>query len=146
MKKTYQIRYNTQSKDDSTSWRLICDNEEILVEDVYIDAQTYTSKDWIEELKQHKYHISCTGNLLIKDNVAFITTNDRKKNVKVHLAKTISYRILATVITVLTALILGLNIEASALLGFGEIMIKPVFYFFHERVWHKIVLNNNKST
>ena len=42
MEKTYQIRYNTQSKDDSTTWRLICDDEEILVEDIIITAETYT--------------------------------------------------------------------------------------------------------
>ncbi len=144
MKKTYQIRYYTDSKENSTSWRLICDDKEILVEDIYIDCQTYTSKDWVEELKQHKYHISCTGILVVKNNIAYITTHDKKKAVRLHLEKTISYRIMATVITVVTALILGLNIEASALLGVGEIMIKPVFYFFHERVWHKIILKKNK--
>ena len=127
--------------DDSKSWRLICDDKEIFVEDVYVD-----SKDRTKKIKQQKYKISCKANFFIKDNVIFINTNDKKKDVKVHLFKTISYRILATIITVLTALILGLNIEASALLGFGEILIKPVFYFFHERVWHNIILNNNKST
>ena len=30
--KTYQIRYNTQSTDDSNRWRLIDDGKEILVE------------------------------------------------------------------------------------------------------------------
>lgn len=138
MEKTYQIRYNTQSKNDSTSWRLICDDEEILVEDIYITTETYTSKDWVKELKQHKYHIICTGHLLIKNNVAYITTNDKVLSVKRHLAKTISYRVMATAITIGTALILGLDIEASALLGVGEIMIKPVFYFFHERVWYNL--------
>jgi uncharacterized membrane protein len=63
-----------------------------------------------------------------------------KLSVKRHLAKTISYRIMATSITIGTALILGLDIEASALLGVGEIMIKPVFYFFHERVWYNLRL------
>lgn len=75
MEKTYKIRYNTQSTDDSTNWRLICDEEEILVEDIYITSQTNTTKDWVEELKQHKYHIICTGHLIIKDNVAYIINN-----------------------------------------------------------------------
>jgi uncharacterized membrane protein len=61
-----------------------------------------------------------------------------KLSVKRHLAKTISYRIMATSITIGTALILGLDIEASALLGVGEIMIKPVFYFLHERIWYNL--------
>jgi uncharacterized membrane protein len=138
MEKVYQIRYNTHSKDNSTSWRLICDDKEILVEDIYITAETYTSSDWIKELKQHKYHINCTGHLTIKDNVAYITTNDKKLSFKRHLAKTISYRVMATSITIGTALILGLDIQASALLGIGEIMVKPVFYFFHERIWYNL--------
>ena len=141
MEKVYQIRYNTQSKDNSTSWRLIFDDKEILVEDIYITAETYTSSDWIKELKQHKYHINCTGHLKIKDNVAYITTNDKKLSVKRHLAKTISYRVMATSITIGTALILGLDIQASALLGVGEIMVKPVFYFFHERIWYNLRFN-----
>jgi uncharacterized membrane protein len=61
-----------------------------------------------------------------------------KLSFKRHLAKTISYRIMATSITIGTALILGLDIEASALLGVGEIMIKPVFYFLHERIWYNL--------
>ena len=29
--KVYQVRYNTQSTDDSNRWRLLCDGQEILV-------------------------------------------------------------------------------------------------------------------
>jgi uncharacterized membrane protein len=138
MEKTYQIRYNTHSKNDLTSWRLISDGEEILVEDIYITSETYTSKDYMKELKQHKYHISCKGHLLIKNNVAYITTNDKELSIKRHLAKTISYRVMATFITITTAIILGLDIQESAFLGVGEMIIKPVFYFFHERVWYNL--------
>ena len=138
MEKTYQIRYNTHSKNDLTSWRLICDGEETLVENIHITSETRTSKDWLKELNEHKYHIICTGHLVVKNNIAYITTNDKELSIKRHLAKTISYRIMATIITIGTALILGLDIQASALLGVGEILIKPVFYFFHERVWYNL--------
>lgn len=64
---------------------------------------------------------------------------EKEKNpLKRHLFKTISYRIMATSITISTALILGLDIKASALLGVGEIFVKPVFYFLHERVWYNL--------
>ncbi len=67
--------------------------------------------------------------------------SEKEKNpLKRHLFKTISYRIMATSITIGTALILGLDIKASALLGVGEILVKPVFYFFHERVWYNLRL------
>jgi len=126
MKNTYQVRYNTKSTEDSTSWRLISDGEEILVKDVFITAKTYTTKDFVDEIGDYKYHISCIGHLSIKDDVAYITTSEEKSAMERHLAKTISYRVMATIITIGTALILGLNIEASALLGVGEIIVKPV--------------------
>ena len=68
--------------------------------------------------------------------VEFMESNFRR-----HILKTISYRVMATSITIGTALILGLDIQASALLGVGEIMVKPVFYFFHERIWYNLRFN-----
>jgi uncharacterized membrane protein len=138
MKKTYQIRYNTHSKDDSTSWRLLCDGEEILVGDIYITSKTFTTKDFVDEIGDYKYHISCRGHLKIENNVAYIYTTDEKTSMKRHLFKTISYRIIATATTIGTAYSLGVNLEMSALLGVGEIIVKPVIYFFHERVWYKL--------
>jgi uncharacterized membrane protein len=140
MKKTYQIRYNTHSKDDSTSWRLISDGEEILVSDIVITSKTRTTKDFVEEIKSFKYHISCTGHLSIYNNVAYITTNEEKSAFKRHLIKTISYRIMATSLTVFTALLVGADLKTSAILGVGEIVIKPAFYFMHERIWYKLRL------
>jgi uncharacterized membrane protein len=137
MKKTYQIRYNTNSQDDLTSWRLISDGEEILVKDVFITSKTYTTKDFVDEIGDYKYHISCTGHLNIKDGIAYITTSEEKSAMERHLAKTISYRVMATIITIGTAFCLGLDIQVSALLGVGEIIVKPVFYFFHERMWYR---------
>lgn len=138
MKKTYQIRYNTNSQDDSTSWRLISDGEEILVKDVFITSKTYTTKDFVDEIGDYKYHISCTGHLNIKEGVAYITTNEQVASMKRHIFKTISYRIVATATTIGTAYALGVNLELSALLGVGELIVKPFIYFFHERIWYNL--------
>lgn len=54
-----------------------------------------------------------------------------------HILKTVSYRILGTLITVISAYSLGVSFELSSLLGVGELLIKPVVYFLHERVWYK---------
>jgi uncharacterized membrane protein len=54
-----------------------------------------------------------------------------------HILKTISYRILGTLITIISAYSLGVSFEMSSLLGIGELLIKPVVYFLHERVWYK---------
>jgi len=54
-----------------------------------------------------------------------------------HILKTVSYRILGTLITIISAYSLGVSFELSSLLGVGELLIKPVVYFLHERVWYK---------
>lgn len=56
-----------------------------------------------------------------------------------HILKTVSYRLLGTLTTVLTAYSLGVSMELSSLLGVGELMIKPTLYFFHERIWYKYI-------
>jgi len=56
-----------------------------------------------------------------------------------HILKTFSYRILGTLTTVITAYSLGASIEMSSLLGIGELLIKPIIYFLHERIWYKFV-------
>jgi uncharacterized membrane protein len=63
--------------------------------------------------------------------------NQPKKNVKLHIYKTISYRFLATITTITGTYLIGLSIEASALIGVGEIVVKPVLYFLHERIWDR---------
>lgn len=134
--KTYQIRYNTVSKDDSESWRLICDGEETLVSDIVITSKTRTTKDYIENLG-NKYHITCEGVLEVKDNVAYIKTK-RSDNPNIrHLLKTITYRILATATTILTAYSFGATLEVSSMIGVGELLIKPIIYFLHEKVWFR---------
>ena len=60
-----------------------------------------------------------------------------KSDLKRHILKTISYRIIGTLTTVIAAYLLGASIEISSLLGLGELIIKPILYFLHERVWFK---------
>ena len=100
--KTYQIRFNTQSTDDSNRWRLIDDGKEILVSDIIIDAKTYTTKDYIEGVGD-KWHVSCTGELEVNNGIAHITVKRQDNSLKRHILKTVSYRILGTLTTVCTA-------------------------------------------
>ena len=85
MMKSYQIRYNNNSKDDSTSWRLITESNEILVSNVFISSQTKTTKNYIADIKDYKYHITCTGNLEIRNNVAYITSDSEYSVFKKHI-------------------------------------------------------------
>ncbi len=72
--KTFQIRFNTHSTNECDRWRLIENGSEILVSDIVVDGHTYTTKDWIPELNEYKWHISCEGHCEIKNTVAYITT------------------------------------------------------------------------
>ena len=55
---------------------------------------------------------------------------------KRHILKSVSYRILGTFITVLLAILAGLPIKWAGIVGIGELIIKPIIYFLHERFWY----------
>ena len=56
---------------------------------------------------------------------------------KRHLAKTISYRIISTVIGFLIMWMVTGNIKIGAAFGVAELVYKPIQYYIHERVWYK---------
>lgn len=145
--KTFQIRFNTNSTDEINRWRLIEDGNETLVSNIIVDGYTSTTKDWIEEIKDYKWHISCKGHCTIKNNIAYIQTVKEESVLTRHILKTISYRLLGTLITVTTAYLLGASVQMSSLIGIGELLIKPIVYFLHERMWYKFIrINSNKLT
>jgi uncharacterized membrane protein len=59
--------------------------------------------------------------------------------IKRHILKTVSYRILGTLTTVATAYAVGVPIELSSVIGIVELVIKPVIYFLHERLWYRFI-------
>jgi len=60
-------------------------------------------------------------------------------HVKRHIAKSISYRILGSLQTVIIGYILTGSIYISSIAGVVELIIKPIIYFIHERVWYKYI-------
>jgi uncharacterized membrane protein len=56
---------------------------------------------------------------------------------KRHIAKTISYRILSTLIGFLLMWLISGSIKVSAAFGVAELIYKPIQYYLHERVWYK---------
>jgi hypothetical protein len=73
-KQTFKIRYNTSATSDKNCWRVIADDKEFLVDGISVTGNVTTTKDFIEDINQFKYHITCTGVLEIKDNIAYITS------------------------------------------------------------------------
>ena len=56
-----------------------------------------------------------------------------------HTLKTISYRVLGTLTTFTVSYVTTGSVTIASTIGFTELMIKPVIYFFHERIWYKFV-------
>jgi uncharacterized membrane protein len=56
---------------------------------------------------------------------------------KRHIAKTLSWRVIGTIDTmVLSALITG-SWEIGLTIGGVEVFTKMILYFFHERIWYR---------
>lgn len=58
--------------------------------------------------------------------------------------KTISWRFLATLITMLIVYIITGELKIAAIIGSLEVVLKIVFYYFHERFWDKIKLGRKE--
>lgn len=56
---------------------------------------------------------------------------------KRHIAKTISYRLISTLIGFATMLVVTGSVKAGAAFGIAELLWKPIQYYVHERIWYK---------
>lgn len=66
---------------------------------------------------------------------------------KRHIAKTISYRILSTVIGFFIMWFMSGSTKVGAAFSIAELVYKPIQYYIHERIWYKWIKFglNNKS-
>ena len=56
---------------------------------------------------------------------------------KRHIAKTISYRLLSTLIGFTVMLVITGSVKMGAAFGVAELVYKPIQYYIHERIWYK---------
>jgi uncharacterized membrane protein len=56
-----------------------------------------------------------------------------------HIAKTISYRIVSTVIGFLIMWSISGSVKVGAAFGVAELIYKPIQYYIHERIWYKFI-------
>ena len=57
--------------------------------------------------------------------------------VKRHVAKTITWRIVGTIDTIILSWIITGDLEIGMAIGGVEVITKMVLYFLHERAWYK---------
>ena len=58
---------------------------------------------------------------------------------KRHIAKTISYRIVSTLIGFLIIWWVSESIKIGTAFGVVELIYKPIQYYIHERIWYKLI-------
>lgn len=70
-----------------------------------------------------------------------------KKNLSVyrHLAKTVSWRIIGTIDTIVLGWLVTGNFKIGLSIGGFELITKMVLYFLHERIWYKIPFGVKKE-
>lgn len=54
-----------------------------------------------------------------------------------HILKAITWRVIATLTTILLVWLFTDEIDLALKFGAAEVIIKLVVYYFHERVWYK---------
>ena len=57
--------------------------------------------------------------------------------VKRHIAKSVTYRIVGTLTTIILTVSAGLPLKWAGMVGVAELVLKPIIYFLHERMWYK---------
>ena len=63
----------------------------------------------------------------------FILIVERKR----HIAKTVSYRVISTIIGFLLMWLISGSVKVGAAFGVAELIYKPIQYYLHERIWYR---------
>lgn len=58
---------------------------------------------------------------------------------KRHIAKTVSWRVIGTLDTIILSGIITGSWELGLAIGGVEVFTKMILYFFHERIWYKYI-------
>ena len=64
---------------------------------------------------------------------------------KRHLAKTITWRLVGTLDTILLSWLISGNPLTGLKIGFSEVLTKMLLYYFHERIWFNIGIPNSRK-
>ena len=62
-----------------------------------------------------------------------------KVEVKRHILKTITWRLVGTVDTIILSWLITGNLTVGLAIGGVEVLTKMTLYFLHERIWYKYI-------
>lgn len=134
MYKIVNIRYNTKSDGNIKCWRVVCDGTEYLTDKVVIKGKIYTSKDYMGDVHGYRHHVTIE-NAQVTINKDFALIVNCEKRLVRDILKTITYRILGTSVTFGLGFISTGDLSIATMLGFSDLVLKPLVYFLHERLW-----------
>lgn len=69
----------------------------------------------------------------------------KDKTYKRHIAKSITWRIVGTIDTMILAWLISGNAYTGLKVGISEVITKMVLYYFHERLWFKVKMGVKKN-
>jgi uncharacterized membrane protein len=58
---------------------------------------------------------------------------------KRHILKTITWRIIGTIDTILLSYLISGNLKVGLAIGGVELLTKMILYYLHERLWYKYI-------
>ncbi|MDH5414842.1 MAG: DUF2061 domain-containing protein [Flavobacteriaceae bacterium] len=70
----------------------------------------------------------------------------KDKSYNRHIAKTFTWRFVATLDTILLSWIITGNPITGLKIGVVEVFTKMILYFFHERIWFKVNLSKDRTS
>jgi uncharacterized membrane protein len=130
---TVYIRFNTSSDNEVLCWRVMCDGYEYLTDKVKIEGEVYTTKNLLSKIG-YRHHITI-NDAIVDYSVNYTLIRSCKKMIFKDIFKTITYRILGTSVTFGIGFLTTGNISVATTLGFSDLILKPIVYFIHERLW-----------
>ena len=78
------------------------------------------------------------SNAINANQNAEVNTRKQEENIKRSVAKTISWRVIGTLDTVIISWLITGTLALAFSIGALEFVSKMLLYFFHERAWAKI--------
>ncbi len=131
-----QVRYNTKNNGGPLKWRVIIDGEEFLASHIEINGRVYGESSFVDGVE--KINIACDGEIFWNNTDAKITTANPTASKARSLAKSLTWRVLAIVVTFGSIYVLTGELTTATAGTVLTNSINFVLYYLHERFWLKI--------
>tara|TARA_B100001093_G_C26071238_1_gene694593 strand:+ start:22 stop:492 length:471 start_codon:yes stop_codon:yes gene_type:complete len=128
--KILNFKFSKRHLAKTFSWRFIATSDTVLL-------SFFFSGNLLGGIKVGFFEIFTKMILYYIHERLWFKSSLRNKTVR-HLIKTLSWRAIGTIDTILISLIIFGNIETALKIGFGETITKMILYFLHEKIWYRI--------